>query len=112
MKKSWRIISQEKTKRKKSEEAEEFKHMTDKKNNKRPKELESEFKEVYKAWGSAEAEVIKSFLQSHGIPCLLKGLVVQSVHPFTMDGLGEIKILVSEKDHDLAEKLLKSHQEE
>ena len=86
--------------------------MTDKKKNKRKEEPESEFKEVYKAWGSAEAEVIKSFLQSHGIPCLLKGLVVQSVHPFTMDGLGEIKILVPEKEHDLAEKLLKSRQEE
>ena len=84
--------------------------MTDQKKNKRPEDLESEFKEVYKAWGSAEAEVVKSFLQSHGIPCLLKGLVVQSIHPFTMDGLGEIKILVPEKDHALAEKLLKSHQ--
>jgi len=84
--------------------------VTDQKKNKRPEDLESEFKEVYKAWGSAEAEVVKSFLQSHGIPCLLKGLVVQSIHPFTMDGLGEIKILVPEKDHALAEKLLKSHQ--
>ena len=84
--------------------------MTDQKNNKGTKEPKSEFKEVYKAWGSAEAEVVKGFLQSHGIPCLLKGLVVQSVHPFTMDGLGEIKILVSEKDHALAEKLLKSRQ--
>jgi hypothetical protein len=86
--------------------------MTDKKNNKRPKNRESEFKEVYKAWGSAEAEVVKSFLESHGIPCMLKGLVVQSVHPFSMDGLGEIKILVPEKDYALAEKLLKSHQAE
>jgi len=84
--------------------------MTDRKKHKPPNDPESEFKEVYKAWGSAEAEVIKSFLQSHGIPCLLKGLVVQSVHPFTMDGLGEIKILVAEKDRDLAEKLLESRQ--
>jgi hypothetical protein len=84
--------------------------MTGQKKNKRPEDPESEFKEVYKAWGSAEAEVVKSFLQSHGIPCLLKGLVVQSIHPFTMDGLGEIKILVPEKDHALAEELLKSHQ--
>ena len=81
-----------------------------KKNYKLPKE--SEFKEVYKAWGSAEAEVVKSFLESHGISCLLKGLVVQSVHPFTMDGLGEIKIFVSKKDHALAEELLKSRQAE
>ena len=85
--------------------------MTDKKKNPSPKDLESEFKEVYKAWGSPEAEVIRSFLESHGIPCLLKGLVVQSVHPFTMNGLGEIKIFVPEKDHPVAEKLLKSRQE-
>lgn len=86
--------------------------MAEEKNDKRRKDVESEFKEVYKAWGSVEAEVIKSFLKSHGIPCLLKGLVVQSVHPFTMDGLGEIKILVPVKDYGVAEKLLKSHQEE
>jgi hypothetical protein len=86
--------------------------MTNKKNANHPKDPESGFKEVYKAWGSVEAEVVKSFLESHGISCLLKGLVVQSVHPFTMDGLGEIKILVPEKDHVLAQKLLKSRQEE
>ncbi len=86
--------------------------MTDSKNRKPKMDQESEFKEVFKAWGSAEAEVVKSFLQSHGIPCLLKGLVVQSVHAFSMDGLGEIKILVPKKDYDLAEKLLKSRQEE
>lgn len=86
--------------------------MTDPKKNKAQDDLETEFKEVYKAWGPVEAEVVKSFLDSHGIPCMLKGLVVQSVHPFSMDGLGEIKILVSEKDYALAEKLLKSHQAE
>lgn len=86
--------------------------MDDKKSARFPKEPESEFKEVYKAWGSAEAMVIKSFLHSQGIPCLLKGLVVQSVHAFSMDGLGEIKILVPEKDRDRAEELLKSHQKE
>ena len=86
--------------------------MTDNQNNRQPNDTDSEFEEVYKAWGSAEAEVIKSFLQSHGISCLLKGLVVQSVHPFTMDGLGEIKILVLKKDHTLAKELLKARQAE
>ena len=86
--------------------------MNKKKSQSPPKDPESQFKEVVKAWGSAEAEVIKSFLNSHGIPCLLKGLVVQSVHPFTMDGLGEIKILVPEKDLALAEKLIKSQNKE
>ena len=65
-----------------------------------------QLKEVHKVWGPAEAEVIKSFLQSHGISCLFRGQVVQSVHPFSADGLGEIKIFVSEKDYDLAKKLL------
>ncbi|MFP4081544.1 MAG: putative signal transducing protein [Candidatus Aminicenantes bacterium] len=64
------------------------------------------FREVAKAWGSAEAEVIKSFLTSHGVSCLFRGQVVQSVHPFSADGLGEIKILVAEKDYSLAKKLL------
>ena len=63
-------------------------------------------KEICKVWGPAEAEVIRSFLQSHGISCLFRGQVVQSIHPFSTDGLGEIKILVSEKDFALAKKLL------
>lgn len=86
--------------------------MENKKDKKPLQDPESEFKVLYKAWGPAEAEVIKSFLQSHGISCLLKGLVVQSVHPFSMDGLGEIKILVHEKDYSLAKKLLKYRQPE
>ncbi len=67
---------------------------------------ELKLKEVYSVWGPAEAEVIKSFLESNGITCLLKGLVVQSVHPFSADGLGEIKIFVAEKDYDVAKKLI------
>jgi hypothetical protein len=76
-------------------------------NNKNPKfDPESKLKEVYSVWGPAEAEVIKSFLESNGIQCLLKGLVVQSVHPFSADGLGEIKIFVMEKDYDSARELI------
>ena len=75
---------------------------------KQDKDPGSTLKEVFKVWGPAEAEVIKAFLKSHGVPCLLKGLVVQSVHPFSMDGLGEIKIFVPEKNYNLAKKLLES----
>lgn len=70
------------------------------------KKTDSLIKEVYSVWGPAEAEVIKSFLESNGIQCILKGLVVQSVHPFSADGLGEIKIFVLEKDYELARKLI------
>ena len=71
-------------------------------------ESESRLKEVHRVWGPVEAEVIKSLLKSHGIPCICRGLVVQSVHAFSMDGLGEIKILVPEKDYEIAKKLLES----
>ncbi len=67
-----------------------------------------DLKELVSVWGPAEAEVIKSFLESQGISCLLKGLVVQSVHPFSADGLGQIRIWVQEKDYDLAKELLES----
>jgi hypothetical protein len=69
-------------------------------------EADARIKEVYSVWGPAEAEVIKSFLESNGIQCILKGLVVQSVHPFSADGLGEIKIFVLEKNYELAKKLI------
>lgn len=78
--------------------------MEEEKNKKVDKDLK--LKELGKVWGPAEAEVIKSFLESNGISCIFRGLVVQSVHPFSTDGLGEIKILVSEKDYAEAKKLL------
>jgi hypothetical protein len=63
-------------------------------------------KEVHRVWGMAEAEVIKSYLESQGIPCHFQSKVLHSVLPFTADGLGEIKIFVLEKDFELARELL------
>ncbi len=65
-----------------------------------------ELKELHKVWGPIEAEVVKGYLESNGIPCILRGKVVQSVHPFSADGLGEIKIFVAEKDYSKAKELL------
>lgn len=70
------------------------------------KEKNIKLRELCKVWGLAEAEVIRSLLESHGIHSTFKGLVVQSVHPFSTDGLGEIKILVSEKDYEAAKRAL------
>jgi len=68
---------------------------------------DSKLKELHKVWGPVEAEIIKSYLESNGIVCILRGKVVQSVHPFSADGLGEIKILVLEEDYTRAQELLK-----
>ncbi len=69
--------------------------------------VDSKLKEIHKVWGPVEAEIIKSYLESNGIVCILRGKVVQSVHPFSANGLGEIKILVSEEDYTRAQELLK-----
>lgn len=79
------------------------------KEKKKKTESDVKLKEVHRVWGPVEAEVVKNFLESNGILCILRGEVVQSVSPISVDGMGAVKILVSEKDYDLASKLLKSH---
>ncbi len=82
--------------------------MADNHSNPSKDRLDTKLKEVATVQGPVEAEVIKSLLTSHSIPCLLRGLVVQSVHAFSADGLGKITILVSEKDYDAARQILKN----
>ncbi len=69
----------------------------------------AKLKEVCRVMGPVEAEVIKSFLESNGITCLMRGTWVQSTGPMSADGLGEIKILVSETDFALAKELLENN---
>jgi hypothetical protein len=62
--------------------------------------------EVTHVWGLAEADVIKSYLDSNGIDCIYQTLVVPFVHVFTTDGMGEIKIMVKAEDYEAAKSLL------
>ncbi len=80
--------------------------MINKKNKKNP---DLKFIEVHTVQGPVEAEVIKSLLESHGISVFLKGLVVQSVHAFSADGLGKITVLVKEEDFETAKQLINSN---
>jgi hypothetical protein len=63
-------------------------------------------KELTRVMGPVEAEVIKTFLESQGIRCILRGQMVQSIYPFSVDGMGELKVMVSEADYSLAKELL------
>ena len=49
--------------------------------------------EVHRCDG-AEAVVVKSLLESEGIPTLLRSRFAHSVHPFTVGAQGEVVILV------------------
>jgi hypothetical protein len=62
--------------------------------------------EVYRATGEAEALIIKSLLESNDIPCLLKSNAAPSVHVFTVDGMGEVKVMVSESKAEEARSLI------
>lgn len=63
--------------------------------------------EVYVARGGMEAQVIKSLLESYGIPCFLKAQTAQSVHVFAVDGLGQTSVMVRPEDEADARELVK-----
>jgi len=57
---------------------------------------------VHTVQGPMEAEIVQSCLRSCGIESTTQGLAVQSVHPFTVDGMGKINVLVMESDVEAA----------
>ena len=62
---------------------------------------------VYKAAGELEAQVIKGLLDSCNIPCFLKGEAVGNIYGLTVDGLGEVKVMVRESDAEAAREIIK-----
>jgi hypothetical protein len=55
---------------------------------------EGDFEEVARVRDQAEALVVRSLLEAHGIRVSLRTHVAQSVHPFTVGGQGEVRVLV------------------
>ena len=64
--------------------------------------MENNLKEVTVVEGMVEAEIIKSKLVSNGIPCFLKFESAGRLFGITMDGLGEVKIMVPPEHHQEA----------
>lgn len=62
--------------------------------------------EVYRASGELEALVIKGLLEISGIRAILKSDAAFSIHPFTVDGMGEVKIEVLESLADEAREII------
>jgi len=54
----------------------------------------------------AEALVVRALLDGHGIPAVMRGQLVQSVHPFSVGEAGEVTLLVAAADADRARSLL------
>ena len=64
--------------------------------------------EVYKAANEMEAQVIKGLLESYEVPCLLKSHAAPSVHMFTINGMGEVRVMVWDSMADRARELIVS----
>lgn len=62
--------------------------------------------DVYRASGELEAQVIKGLLESNGIHCIMRSDAASSVHAFTVDGMGEVKIAVLESMADEARRII------
>ncbi len=62
--------------------------------------------DVFSASGEMEAHVIKGLLESNGIPCILKSEAATSVHAFTVDGMGEVKVAVLESRVEEAKRII------
>lgn len=54
----------------------------------------------------AEAVVVRSLLESEGIPALLRSRIAHSVHPFTVGSQGEVVVLVPPDAVERAQGLL------
>lgn len=55
---------------------------------------QKEMVEVYRATGEAEARIITGLLENYGIPSFLKSNAAPSVHVLTVNGMGEVKVMV------------------
>ena len=59
---------------------------------------ESKLVELMSVQGEMEAEILRGVLESEGIKVLIKSDIVHSVHPLTVDGLGEVRIYIRKRD--------------
>jgi hypothetical protein len=61
---------------------------------------------IYKAYGQIEAEIIKGRLNVENIPAMLKYESLGSVYGLTIDGLGQVEVLVPLKYAEQAREIL------
>ncbi|MEW6402917.1 MAG: DUF2007 domain-containing protein, partial [Chloroflexota bacterium] len=63
-------------------------------------------------FGRMEAELIKSYLEAHGIEVeLFQEAVGHHIYPTTIDGMGRVQVFVAKENAKKASKLLKEFQE-
>lgn len=64
---------------------------------------------LLRTWSDVEASVVQQLLQQYGIPCRIVSHITHAVYPFSVDGLGEVRIFVHEDRRDEAVAILAEH---
>jgi hypothetical protein len=60
-------------------------------------------------WDDGEAEVVHRLLETYGIPCQVVSSLSHRLFPLSVDGLGEIRILVPKDRLHEAEAIVAEH---
>ena len=68
-------------------------------------------KEVYSTSSLSEADIVKSFLETEGIKCMLRDRNIASSYPAVVFYSG-VKVVVSDKDYDLAKQIIQDYLQE
>lgn len=66
---------------------------------------------VYRAWGEAEAQVVRGLLESSGVKCRVREHGPQSIYPVTVNGLAEVQIMVAPEDEAEALAIVNAYRE-
>ena len=64
---------------------------------------------IYRTWNDLEAQLVKGILELYGIPVSLSTDISHTLYPFTLDGLGETRILVPLEAEGEAHIILAGH---
>jgi hypothetical protein len=64
---------------------------------------------IARVYTDSEANVVRSLLESYGIPVSVASDLAHTVYPITVDGLGEIRISVPDDLREEALHILRTH---
>ena len=64
---------------------------------------------LYRTWSDLEAQLVKGILEQYGIPVGLSTDISHMLYPFTLDGLGETRVLVPLEAAGEAQTILEGH---
>ena len=67
---------------------------------------------IFRTHSDIEASIVRSLLESHGIPSIVSSDVPHSIFPLTVDGLGEVRISVRADAAEDAQRVIDSHRTE